>query len=122
MFRKSDLRKWQDLYPVPEWKQKHLHSSPSINERGDRTTRVTVIDQSCDEIAKSVLNPSEITLTRLIESGVTIDPSSVRNLLNLTDPADIEKFSERRDENLYNYMLRNKDEIFKLAGKVVEES
>lgn len=113
MWRKTDIKKrWQALYPAPQnWKEPFIQASPEIDSRGKKFVRATVVDRTSTEIASTVLDPDVVTLSSLIEAGVTIDPKFARSLLNITDPADLEKYNTERSNNLYNYLLNNQDEI-----------
>lgn len=120
MWRKSDIQKrWQALYPTPdEWKEHSLAVSPSVNNRGVTRSRVSLVHRKSSDQDKLVLNPDLVNITSLIESGVTIDPKSVRSMLNITDRADIEALNTTRSENVYKYLIEHEDEIFTAAGKV----
>lgn len=120
MWRKSDNKKemWQVLYPAPsKWHERHLAISSSVRNDGSSHQRVTLSSRSSDQIAPTVLNPDLVNISSLIDAGVTIDPKSVRGILNITDRADLDRLNTSRSENVYKYLVEHEDEIFSAAGK-----
>lgn len=100
--------------PVFEWtiKQRAL-DAPA--DQG--STRVTIVDKSCIDINRLQLDPAIVTLDSLIASGEKIEPGDVRNLLTISDKADIESYNSRYVQDAYLYLKEHKDEIFKSAEK-----
>ena len=124
MWRKSDNKKemWQVLFPAPsKWHERHLAISSSVRNDGSSHQRVTLSSRSSDQIAPTVLNPDLVNISSLIDAGVTIDPKSVRGILNITDRADLDRLNTVRSENVYKYLVEHEDEIFSAAGKVKSE-
>ena len=78
MWRKTDIKKrWQALYSAPQhWKEPFIQASPEIDDHGKKFVRATVVDRTSTDIAPTVLDPDVVTLTSLIEAGVTTSGSN----------------------------------------------
>lgn len=104
MFEKT--RRAQRAYYVlaHEWSERQRKVDPS-------TQRVTNGLVSCEEISKLQLDPNVCTIERMLEAGKVIDPIQVRNLLNVTDFADIESLNTQKSMNVYKYLKEHESEI-----------
>lgn len=117
MIRKKPFRV-QLAPPAPIY---WVEEQRAIDSSEHGSSRVSIVDVSSKDIAKKQLNPSEIKLHQMIEAGVTIEPGQVRTILNVLDPADVERFNNEAGLNVYNYVMDNKDKILP-SEKEVEET
>lgn len=62
-----------------------------------------------EEINKQVLDPALWNITSVIESGQIIEPKQVFNLLNISDPADIESYNDIQNQTVYKFLKENED-------------
>lgn len=109
MFRKSDLT------------AKHCLMFSAPDDLYEREAQVQPDDQGVQHFSmkrvrlssrsKECLDPRLITLKSLIEANQLIPPARVAGLLNLTDPAELDGLRQRLGENVYKYLLENKDAI-----------
>ena len=71
----------------------------------------SVCDERLSVRSRNCLDPRNIRLKYIIESGAVIDPGQVSSILNPSDPAELDSLRGKLGENLYSYLLDHKDEI-----------
>lgn len=111
MFRKKPF---ETVLPMGEpWTEPQIKSEES--KRG--TMKVSRVDVKCSDICEQQLDPSIITLQSLIDRGITIDPGSVRSMLNITDEADLQRYDTEYTKGVYQYLVDHPD-VFKSKESV----
>lgn len=105
-FRKLDLKVRHNCFCNCElnWKDPVLVTEKSTNGLALRVD-TSVLMKDCKDISKEQLDPNLITLESMLEAGVTLDPSVVMNLMNITDRSELESRSSQMSENLYKYLV-----------------
>lgn len=73
--------------------------------------RVTFLKKPVKEIGETLLDPVEDCAARMIRSGSVIDASSFRNILNITDVADLEAHNNSQNRIVSKYITEHRDEI-----------
>lgn len=106
MFRKNQFK--TILPEASSWTEPQIKTDESL--RG--AMKVSRVSVSCKDICEQQLDPDVISLQSLIDRGITIDPGSVRNMLNITDEADIQRYDTEYSAGVYQYLLDHPD-VFK---------
>lgn len=76
---------------------------------------------SSKTISEQVLDPRIITLEQCIASNTFINPREVQQLLNLTDPADIDNVVGKLSESAFSWLKENMTSWdFEKNEKIVE--
>lgn len=70
--------------------------------KDDGTVNVIFEDVEPSVISKEQLDPRLVTLERLLGTNTMISPQGVANILDISDPNDLEYYSGRLSENAYN--------------------
>ena len=108
MTRKSDFKRRPVVFLSPDdFTELELEVVPDEMERDS----VFFVPKRMSERSTEQLNPNEVTLQYLLESGITIDPSKFVNSLAITDAADIEASKGRMSEQMLSYFMEHEDEI-----------
>ena len=89
----------------------------SVSPSEDGSSRVAVLPRSCDEVNKLQLNSSVVNLDNLIKAGEKIEIGDVRNLLTVSDPAEIEEATSKYCQDAWEYIQKHRDELFKPVNK-----
>ena len=82
-----------------------------VDDSGYLRREVHFIKKDCDEISRETLSPADVNMTKVLESGVTISPAGLVNLLDVTDIADKESQVSRSVQLRLNYLQSHKDEL-----------
>lgn len=81
----------------------------TLVQKNGRSKSVVFVDELIEEKNKRQLDPREVTLSNLISTGIRINPDYVRNLFNITDPADLELHNEIQNQKVLNFIRENKN-------------
>lgn len=110
MFRKNQF---ETVLPMASpWTEPQIKIDQSL--RG--SMKVSRVNVACKDICEQQLDPNVISLQSLIDRGITIDPGSVRNMLNITDEADLQRYDTEYSKGVYQYLVENPD-VFKSEGE-----
>lgn len=82
-----------------------------VSKHGHVKTTVGYKARSCEEISKEQLDPKEVTADFLLQQNLTIDPSTMVNVLNITDVADLDDMNEKYSGDVLQYLEENEDTI-----------
>lgn len=82
-----------------------------VSKHGHVKTTVGYKARSCEEISKEQLDPKEVTADFLLQQNLTIDPSTMVNVLNITDAADLDEMNEKYSGDVLEYLEEHRDEI-----------
>lgn len=114
MFRKNQF---ETVLPMAlPWTEPQIKTDESL--RG--SMKVSRVNVSCKDICEQQLDPDVISLQSLIDRGITIDPGSVRNMLNITDEADLQRFDTEFSAGVYKYLVDH-PEVFKKEEEIKSE-
>lgn len=105
-FRKLDLVQNHvnfDSYPLV-WEDPVIHVEKSLNGAALHCFS-SVLMRKCEEISKEQLDPNLITLESMLEAGVTLDPSVVMHLMDVTDKSELAQRSQELSMNLYEHLV-----------------
>lgn len=114
-FRKLDLIEKHvcQCAACSSWSQPKFVTQPDVTDDGRKILNLSLQSIRSDELSKKTLNPDLINMAYIIETGNVIDPKQVSKLLNITDPADIERLKGNLSSNMYEYLLEHQDELIK---------
>lgn len=114
MFRKNPF-----LTILPQaspWTEPQIKTDESY--RG--AMKVSRVNVTCKDICEQQLDPDVISLQSLIDRGITIDPGSVRSMLNITDEADLQRYDTEFSAGVYKYLVDH-PEVFKKEDETKTE-
>lgn len=107
-WRREQFKPVMEIAP-DEWEQIERY----VEEEKNGVQRTCLVKVPCREVNKRQLDPRIVNLDSLLEQGITIEPGQVKDMLDLTDPAEIEQYNNQYVQQAYDFLVEHKDEIFK---------
>lgn len=125
MTRKCDYSRRSFLVPACPWTDVQRTKDVSFDDFGIEKQELYTQQIKCEDLSAQTLNPKEVTLKKILDSGVTIPVSGLQHLLDATDISDIENAAVGMSDKITKYIEENKDsfrsELVK-SGHIVEPS
>lgn len=83
----------------------------TVTPDGKGNQKITFLKKCIKDVDYKLLDPRVDTASMMIRSGATIDASSFRNILNITDIADLESHNYVQNQYVKQFIDQHRDEL-----------